>query len=174
MVRRLGAFVSAAFAAVLVVGLASPASAESGWWVPTNPQAVDSEVNITGEPHRGTNSEGEVVGFIDAHTHMFMDLGMGGNAVCGSTYSTKGIADALQDCKNHGTSLLENITNTSGKGIDWLADFQGLATPRFAHPPADVLQVGRTRMARWTAHHGQRHGLESSLVPNHWHRRRTE
>ena len=128
MVRRLGAFVSAAFAAVLVVGLASPASAESGWWVPTNPQAVESEVNITGEPHRGTNSEGEVVGFIDAHTHMFMDLGMGGNAVCGSTYSTKGIADALQDCKNHGTSLLENITNTSGKGIADKHDTTGWPT----------------------------------------------
>ncbi len=111
MVGRKSAFLSIVFTALLIAGLAPPASAESGWWVPQNNQNPDSEVNVTGQPHKGTNTHGDITGFIDAHTHMFMDLGMGGNAVCGSTYSEKGIADALKDCRNHETSVLENLTN---------------------------------------------------------------
>lgn len=91
---------------------------ESGWWVSTSPQATDSEVNATGEPHRGTDADGDVVGYVDAHTHMFMNLGMGGNAVCGSVWSEQGIADALKDCANHRVSILENLTNSAaGRGI---------------------------------------------------------
>ena len=115
---RKSAFLSAVFALSLTLGLAQPASAESGWWVPSNTQSPDAELNATGQPHKGTDTNGEVTGFIDAHTHMFMDLGMGGNAVCGSTYSEKGIADALKDCKGHETSILENLTNgAAGRGI---------------------------------------------------------
>ena len=115
---RKSAFLSAVFALSLTLGLAQPASAESGWWVPSNTQSPDAELNATGQPHMGTDTNGEVTGFIDAHTHMFMDLGMGGNAVCGSTYSEKGIADALKDCKGHETSILENLTNgAAGRGI---------------------------------------------------------
>lgn len=90
---------------------AASANAESGWWVAKDTPSPESEVNVTGQPFKGTDSNREVRGLIDAHTHMFMDLGMGGNAVCGSTFSKKGIADALKDCKNHKNSLLENLTN---------------------------------------------------------------
>ena len=93
------------------------ASAESGWWVATSTPSPESEVNATGAPHTGTDANGDVAGFVDAHTHMFMNLGMGGNAVCGAVWSENGIADALKDCPNHANSLLENLTNSAaGRG----------------------------------------------------------
>lgn len=111
-IRRTAATVLTVLAAMAV---APSAAADGTWWEATDPQTPDSQINITGEPNSGTNADGEVEGFIDAHTHMFMDLGMGGNAVCGSTWSEDGIADALQDCHNHERSLLENLTNGSGR-----------------------------------------------------------
>lgn len=116
MRRTLKAAVIAALTTV-VLATGTGASAESGWWVPDTTPTPESEVNATGEPHRGENRDGTVTGYIDAHTHMFMDLGMGGNAVCGSTWSEKGIADALKDCDRHQVSLLENLTNSAaGRG----------------------------------------------------------
>lgn len=116
MGRCFKAFAVAALA-VLVLATGSGAQAETGWWVPQSTPSPESEVNATGEPERGTNEDGTISGYIDAHTHMFMDLGMGGNAVCGSTWSEKGIADALKDCDRHGVSLLENLTNSAaGRG----------------------------------------------------------
>lgn len=111
MVRSLRTGLMAVLTIIVVLGGGSVASAESGWWVATTTPSPESEVNATGAPHRGTGPGGDARGYIDAHTHMFMDLGMGGNAVCGSTYSEKGIADALKDCDNHGVSILENLTN---------------------------------------------------------------
>src|SRR5690606_25205019 len=102
---------------VLLLATGSTATAESGWWVPISTPSPESEVNAIGEPHRGTDANGDVVGYIDAHTHMFMDLGMGGNAVCGSTWSEQGIADALKGCDRHRVSILENLTNgDAGRG----------------------------------------------------------
>ncbi len=109
--RTLKVALVAGVGTLLLVSGGTMASANSDWWVASSTPSPESEVNATGEPHKGTNVAGEVTGFVDAHTHMFMDLGMGGNAVCGSTYSEKGIADALKDCNNHGVSILENLTN---------------------------------------------------------------
>lgn len=107
---------AAASAVLALVGLAvAPPATAAPWYEPVRPQAPDSEIDVTGAPHRGVDAAGRVVGTVDAHTHMFMDLGMGGNAVCGATYSAQGIADALKDCPNHERSLLENLTNTSGR-----------------------------------------------------------
>ncbi len=111
MVRTLKAGLIATLSIFVVLTGGAGAFAESGWWVASSTPSPESEVNATGEPHRGTDAAGNVTGYVDAHTHMFMDLGMGGNAVCGSTYSEKGIADALKDCDNHGVSILENLTN---------------------------------------------------------------
>ncbi|MCL3837930.1 discoidin domain-containing protein [Aeromicrobium duanguangcaii] len=118
MGRSIKALVVAVLGAVVVIAGGSGATAESGWWVATSTPSPESQINATGEPARGTDADGNVTGYIDAHTHMFMDLGMGGNAVCGSTWSEKGIADALKDCDRHGVSILENLTNeAAGRGI---------------------------------------------------------
>ncbi len=118
MARTVKAILIAALGVLLVASGGVSASAESGWWVASSTPSPESDVNATGEPHRGTDANGDVVGYIDAHTHMFMNLGMGGNAVCGAVWSERGIADALKDCDNHGVSILENLTNSAaGRGI---------------------------------------------------------
>ncbi|MFH7322613.1 discoidin domain-containing protein [Aeromicrobium sp. JJY06] len=134
MSRQLKAILVALLGALVVITAGAGASAESGWWVATSTPSPESEVNATGEPSGGTNAAGEVTGYIDAHTHMFMDLGMGGNAVCGSTYSEKGIADALKDCDRHGVSLLENLTN-SGAGRGPLDPHDTVGWPTFKDWP---------------------------------------
>lgn len=117
MGRRRLALVAASIAAATAFASAPNALAADNWWEATTTPTPESQVNVTGAPHRGTNADGHVTGYIDAHTHMFMDLGMGGNAVCGSTWSAKGIADALKDCDNHRVSILENLTNeAAGRG----------------------------------------------------------
>jgi microsomal dipeptidase-like Zn-dependent dipeptidase len=94
-----------------------PSTAQAGgnWWEPTNPQTPDVGVNVTGTPFTGTDANGNVRGFIDAHTHMFSNEGFGGNIVCGETYSVHGVATALQDCPAHypdgRAALVENLTN---------------------------------------------------------------
>ena len=105
----------AAPSAVAATGTTQVTPRAAAPYEPVRPQVPDSRIDVKGAPHRGTDADGHVVGTVDAHTHMFMDIGMGGNAVCGSTYSAQGIADALEDCPNHERSLLENLTNTSGK-----------------------------------------------------------
>ena len=111
---------------VAVTALAAAALATAGTaraadpWTPVNPQSPDSQVNVTGTPASGTAPDGTVRGTVDAHTHLMSDVGFGGSIVCGKTFSTNGIAAALQDCPNHypngQLALLENLTNLEGDG----------------------------------------------------------
>lgn len=102
--------------AVTTLLVPSAAQAGTNWWEPTNPQTPDAQVNITGAPFTGTTANGEVRGLIDAHTHMFSNEGFGGNIVCGATFSTAGVADALKDCPAHypdgKAAIVENLTNS--------------------------------------------------------------
>lgn len=90
------------------------------WYEQIDPQSPDSEINVSGAPFRGTTADGEVQGFVDAHTHLMSDEGFGGDIVCGKTFSELGIEDALQDCHSHGTdgrtALIENLTHLESKG----------------------------------------------------------
>ena len=53
----------------LVIGLLAPGAGAGTkpWYEQSNPQAKDSEVNVTGAPSTAT-PQGEVRGLIDAHT----------------------------------------------------------------------------------------------------------
>ncbi|MCU1537195.1 MAG: hypothetical protein JWP82_1546 [Humibacillus sp.] len=108
--------------AVATVGAGglSPAAAGTDPFVPVKPQTPDSQVDIAGSPFAGTQKDGTVRGYIDAHTHLMSDVGFGGNIVCGATFSPNGIADALRDCDYHYPTgqgaLLENVTNKEGGG----------------------------------------------------------
>lgn len=102
---RLG-FTVAATAALLLLasltgGQVAVAAADGPWWEPPDRPAVDSEINVTGEPFRGTDARGEVRGFADAHNHVMTNEAFGGRMICGRPFSAKGIADALQDCPEH-------------------------------------------------------------------------
>ncbi|MBC7278888.1 Coagulation factor 5/8 type domain-containing protein [Nocardioides sp.] len=99
--------------AVTVAMVGPPASGDD---VERRLPSPESEINVTGEPFTGTAPDGTVQGLIDAHSHMFMQDGIGGAAVCGKAFSEAGIADALKDCPSHGiageTALLENLTRS--------------------------------------------------------------
>ncbi|MEV0225594.1 discoidin domain-containing protein [Streptomyces sp. NPDC050704] len=85
----------------LTLGPTSSSAAETDWWNPTARPAPDSQINVTGEPFKGTNSQGEVRGFVDAHNHLMSNEAFGGRLICGKTFSEAGIADALKDCPEH-------------------------------------------------------------------------
>ncbi|GLZ32285.1 hypothetical protein Lesp02_44730 [Lentzea sp. NBRC 105346] len=89
--------------AVLALAALTPAAsgAATPWWEPVARPAPDSEINVTGEPFRGTDGHGRVRGFVDAHNHLMTYEGFGGRLICGKTFSTQGVADALKDCPEH-------------------------------------------------------------------------
>ncbi|MGH1564053.1 discoidin domain-containing protein [Mumia sp. DW29H23] len=161
-----GTAVGAAFA--LALGLVgTSASAQGGWWEPTDPPAVESEVNVTGEPFRGTAANGDVRGYVDAHTHMFSDEGFGGHAVCGATFSEQGIADALKDCDGHGVSLLENLTN-SAKGAGPLDSHDTTGWPTFPEWPSYSSFTHQQMYYKWVerAWRGGQRIMVNDLVSN--------
>ncbi|MFD8598104.1 discoidin domain-containing protein [Kitasatospora sp. NPDC059646] len=123
-------------AAALVSGaMPGPnARAADGWWNPTARPAPDSQINVTGEPFRGTAADGSVRGFVDAHNHLMSAEGFGGRVICGAAFSPQGVADALKDCPEHypdgSLALFENVTG----GADGHHDPVGW--PTFADWPA--------------------------------------
>ncbi|MEU7019193.1 discoidin domain-containing protein [Streptomyces sp. NPDC046203] len=79
-----------------------PAAGTGGsWWEPTARPAPDSRIDATGAPFTGTDSQGKVRGFVDAHNHLMSNEGFGGRMICGATFSPAGVADALKDCPEH-------------------------------------------------------------------------
>ncbi|MCZ2523704.1 galactose-binding domain-containing protein [Streptomyces sp. HB2AG] len=101
-------------AALLGAGTGSPARADGGWWDPADRPGPDSQINVAGEPFRGTGPDGTVRGFVDAHNHLMSNEGFGGRIICGRTFSEKGAPEALKDCPEHypdgSLALFENVT----------------------------------------------------------------
>lgn len=118
--RRLAPFVLLVLALVVATTAPGASAGSAPWYEQSDPLPQDSEINVTGAPHRGTTPTGEVRGLVDAHTHLMSNEGFGGEIVCGKTFSELGIQDALVDCDSHGTdgrtALIENVTNLEGKG----------------------------------------------------------
>ncbi|MEV0749692.1 discoidin domain-containing protein (plasmid) [Streptomyces sp. NBC_00184] len=79
----------------------SAAEPDAGWWNPTGRPAPDAQINVTGEPFKGTDAQGRVRGFVDAHDHIMSNEGFGGRLICGKPFSEQGVADALKDCPEH-------------------------------------------------------------------------
>ncbi|MCK7627041.1 discoidin domain-containing protein [Streptomyces sp. RS10V-4] len=79
----------------------SSSAAESNWWDPVARPTPDAQVNVTGEPFKGTDAQGNVRGFVDAHDHIMANEGFGGRLICGKPFSEQGVADALKDCPEH-------------------------------------------------------------------------
>ncbi|WP_243762542.1 discoidin domain-containing protein [Streptomyces sp. Tu 3180] len=84
-----------------LLGPTPSSAAGDDWWEPTARPVPDSRVGVTGAPFTGTDSRGEVRGFVDAHDHIMSNEAFGGRLICGRPFSAKGIADALQDCPEH-------------------------------------------------------------------------
>ncbi|MFF3489141.1 discoidin domain-containing protein [Streptomyces sp. NPDC002701] len=153
---------------VLAMALGPTPSSAAGtdWWDPTARPAPDSQINVTGEPFKGTGPQGEVRGFVDAHNHIMANEAFGGRLICGKPFSEAGIADALKDCPEHypdgSLAIFDFITN----GGDGRHDPDGW--PTFADWPAHDSLTHQQNYYAWVerAWRGGQRVLVNDLVTN--------
>jgi microsomal dipeptidase-like Zn-dependent dipeptidase len=153
---------------VLAMALGPTPSSASGtdWWEPTARPVPDSQINVTGEPFTGSNAQGEVRGFVDAHNHLMSNEAFGGRLICGKTFSEAGIADALKDCPEHypdGTLAIFDYITHGGDGrhdpVGW---------PTFKDWPAHDSMTHQANYYAWIerAWRGGQRVLVNDLVTN--------
>ncbi|MEU9997576.1 discoidin domain-containing protein [Streptomyces sp. NPDC050848] len=142
------------------------AAAEDSWWNPSARPAPDSQINVTGEPFKGTNERGEVRGFVDAHNHLMSNEAFGGRLICGQTFSVKGVADALKDCPEHYPDGSLAIFDFITKGGDGKHDPDGW--PTFKDWPAHDSLTHQQNYYAWVerAWRGGQRVLVNDLVTN--------
>ncbi|MDG4861964.1 discoidin domain-containing protein [Streptomyces sp. T-3] len=112
----------------LVLGPVPGSAADTDWWNPTARPTPDAQVNVTGEPFKGTDAQGRVRGFVDAHDHIMSNEGFGGRLICGKPFSEQGVADALKDCPEHYPDGSLAIFDMITKGGDGKHDPNGWPT----------------------------------------------
>ncbi|MEU5811773.1 discoidin domain-containing protein [Streptomyces sp. NPDC047718] len=142
------------------------APAETGWWVPTARPGQDSQINVTGEPFKGTDAQGRVRGFVDAHDHIMSNEGFGGRLICGKPFSELGVADALKDCPEHYPDGTLAIFDFITKGGDGKHDPDGW--PTFKDWPAHDSLTHQQNYYAWIerAWRGGQRVLVNDLVTN--------
>ncbi|MFD8749732.1 discoidin domain-containing protein [Kitasatospora sp. NPDC059577] len=159
-------------AAVVLAAPAPAAPAASGdtagtdWWTPTARPAPDSQIGVTGEPFRGTDAQGKVRGFVDAHDHIMANEAFGGRLICGKSFSEAGIADALKDCPEHYPDGSLAIFDFLTKGGDGKHDPVGW--PTFKDWPAHDSLTHQQNYYAWIerAWRGGQRVLVNDLVTN--------
>ncbi|MER6012534.1 discoidin domain-containing protein [Streptomyces bluensis] len=146
----------------------APSSAAAGtdWWTPGARPSPDSGINVTGEPFKGTNSAGEVRGFVDAHNHIMANEAFGGRLICGRPFSEEGVADALKDCPEHYPDGSLAIFDYITKGGDGRHDPVGW--PTFEDWPAYDSMTHQQNYYAWIerAWRGGQRVLVNDLVTN--------
>ncbi|MEV0412527.1 discoidin domain-containing protein [Streptomyces sp. NPDC050448] len=142
------------------------AEGDAGWWNPSARPAPDSQINVTGEPFKGTDAQGQVRGFIDAHDHIMSNEGFGGRLICGKPFSELGVADALKDCPEHYPDGSLAIFDFVTKGGDGKHDPNGW--PTFKDWPAHDSLTHQQNYYAWIerAWRGGQRVLVNDLVTN--------
>ncbi|MGW5849772.1 galactose-binding domain-containing protein [Streptomyces sp. NPDC055254] len=150
----------------MVLGPAPSSAADPGWWNPVARPAPDSDINVTGEPFKGTDAQGKVRGFVDAHDHLMSNEGFGGRLICGKPFSDLGVADALKDCPEHYPDGSLAIFDFITKGGDGKHDPDGW--PTFKDWPAHDSLTHQQNYYAWVerAWRGGQRVLVNDLVTN--------
>ncbi|TPQ22112.1 hypothetical protein FGD71_011490 [Streptomyces sporangiiformans] len=150
----------------MALGPTPSSAAGTDWWAPTARPAPDSEINVTGEPFKGTNSRGEVRGFVDAHNHLMANEAFGGRLICGKPFSEQGIADALKDCPEHYPDGSLAVFDYITRGGDGKHDPDGW--PTFKDWPAYDSMTHQQNYYAWVerAWRGGQRVLVNDLVTN--------
>ncbi|WP_327350880.1 galactose-binding domain-containing protein [Streptomyces sp. NBC_01304] len=112
----------------LVLGPVPGSAADTDWWNATARPTPDAQINVTGEPFKGTDAQGRVRGFVDAHDHIMSNEGFGGRLICGKPFSEQGVADALKDCPEHYPDGSLAVFDMITKGGDGKHDPNGWPT----------------------------------------------
>lgn len=167
--RRLGSVtvVSLLLAVLaLVLGPVPSSAAQSNWWEPSVRPAPDSQIGVTGEPFKGTDAQGRVRGFVDAHDHIMSNEGFGGRLICGKPYSEQGVTDALKDCPEHYPDGSLAVFDMITKGGDGRHDPVGW--PTFKDWPAHDSLTHQQNYYAWIerAWRGGQRVLVNDLVTN--------
>ncbi|MGW5285251.1 galactose-binding domain-containing protein [Streptomyces collinus] len=145
----------------------TPSSAADGdWWNPVSRPAPDSQIDVTGAPFTGTDAQGRVRGFVDAHDHIFANEGFGGRLICGKPFSRAGVADALKDCPEHYPDGSLAVFDFITKGGDGRHDPVGW--PTFKDWPAHDSLTHQQNYYAWVerAWRGGQRVLVNDLVTN--------
>ncbi|MBT2450979.1 discoidin domain-containing protein [Streptomyces sp. ISL-43] len=150
----------------MALGPVPGAAADDGWWNPSARPAPDSQINVTGEPFKGTDAQGNVRGFVDAHDHIMSNEGFGGRLICGKPFSDLGVADALKDCPEHYPDGSLAIFDFVTKGGDGKHDPDGW--PTFKDWPAHDSLTHQQNYYAWIerAWRGGQRVLVNDLVTN--------
>ncbi|WP_415953713.1 discoidin domain-containing protein [Streptomyces sp. KLOTTS4A1] len=151
----------------LVLGPTPGSAAENDdWWNPVARPAPDAQINVTGEPFKGTDEQGRVRGFVDAHNHIMSNEGFGGRLICGKAFSEQGIADALKDCPEHYPDGSLAVFDMITKGGDGKHDPDGW--PTFKDWPAHDSLTHQQNYYAWIerAWRGGQRVLVNDLVTN--------
>jgi microsomal dipeptidase-like Zn-dependent dipeptidase len=107
------------------------------------------EVNVTGEPLKGSSLTARVRGFLDDHNHLGAFAFLGGRFHCGRPWSPYGVTVALRDCDDHfpngAAAVVENfISNGSPVGTHSPEGW-----PSFAGWPRDESQTHEGTYWKW-------------------------
>ncbi|MEV7445817.1 discoidin domain-containing protein [Streptomyces sp. NPDC091204] len=155
-----------AVVAMVLGPVPSSSAADPGWWNPVARPAPDSEIDVTGEPFKGTDAQGRVRGFVDAHDHLMSNEGFGGRLICGKPFSEQGVADALKDCPEHYPDGTLAIFDFITKGGDGKHDPNGW--PTFKDWPAHDSLTHQQNYYAWVerAWRGGQRVLVNDLVTN--------
>ncbi|MER7762942.1 discoidin domain-containing protein [Streptomyces sp. NPDC097619] len=164
--RPLALFALLISAMALLLGTVPSSAAENDWWNPTARPAPDSRIDVTGEPFKGTDAQGKVRGFVDAHDHLMSNEGFGGRLICGKPFSEQGIADALKDCPEHYPDGSLAVFDFITKGGDGKHDPDGW--PTFKDWPAHDSLTHQQNYYAWVerAWRGGQRVLVNDLVTN--------
>ena len=107
------------------------------------------EVNVTGQPFKGSSPTAPVRGFIDDHIHIGAFQFLGGRFHCGRPWSPYGVTVAMRDCIDHepngAGAVVENFFNT-GTPVG-THDTDGW--PSFAGWPRDESQTHEGTYWKW-------------------------
>ncbi|MFE6871384.1 discoidin domain-containing protein [Kitasatospora sp. NPDC057692] len=167
-VRLRFATLLAALLALVAGALAAPAQGAGGanWWDPVARPAPDAAIGVTGEPFTGTDAQGRVRGFVDAHDHIMANEAFGGRLICGKAFSEEGVADALKDCPEHYPDGSLAVFDMITKGGDGKHDPVGW--PTFADWPAHDSLTHQQNYYAWVerAWRGGQRVLVNDLVTN--------
>jgi microsomal dipeptidase-like Zn-dependent dipeptidase len=107
------------------------------------------QVNVTGQPFKGSSPTARVRGFLDDHIHLGAFDFLGGRFHCGRPWSPYGVTVALKDCPDHfpngAGALVENfISNGSPVGTHSPEGW-----PSFAGWPRDESQSHEGTYWKW-------------------------
>jgi microsomal dipeptidase-like Zn-dependent dipeptidase len=107
------------------------------------------QVNVTGQPFKGSSPTARVRGFLDDHIHLGAFQFLGGRFHCGRPWSPYGVTVALRDCLDHfpngAGAVVENFISTGSPA--GTHDVEGW--PSFAGWPRDESQSHEGTYWKW-------------------------